>query len=194
LTRRLGLHIDELQRPCNTQGGYEEVEWPNQEAPGNHPPAVSDLVPNEEPGLSVENLGDGFSSWFDVLISLLQNSAAPALRNLGSCPDEVRDWVNQGPRLLEERLLAAAGGTPFFDRATRKLYFRGRLIRNWSKTSAKNQLLLVQTFQAANWPPAIPNPLSALGLRTAKEICGTTVRDFNKKKHLIVTIQLFISR
>jgi hypothetical protein len=52
-----------------------------------------------------------------------------------------------------------ASDKPHWDEDRRELHYRGRRVRRFNRSSAKNQLDVIEAFERAGWPVQIDNPL-----------------------------------
>jgi hypothetical protein len=68
---------------------------------------------------------------------------------------------------------------PHWDGESRTLFWSNVVIRTYTARIAENQIELLEAFEAAKWPPTIPNPFrNKAGLDTRK--LGQTVYNLNQ--------------
>jgi hypothetical protein len=65
---------------------------------------------------------------------------------------------------------------PTWDSIERRLYFRGCLVKDWSRHKAEQQEKLIQAFQDVGWEQFIPDPFADDGRKTLQ----STVDNFNR--------------
>lgn len=85
--------------------------------------------------------------------------------------------------LLGETVFVPAGAKPHWDRETVTLHFRGQMVRRFrGRTTAKNQVAVLDAFEEEGWPSRIDDPLSPSSKgRRLREV----VRKLNKGQTIL---------
>jgi len=168
---RLGVQVDRGIRPrCVWRGmGEQQPTDTAQIATTEAVDPQSAPVEAVDPATGLRNLGrpcvrycpsgsiEPDVGWRDELNELLKNSPYEQIRSI-SLDDAVgKVAVEQVDADIREALTSEM--KPRWNPTTRKLYYRGKIEKNWKRAPAPNQRQLVEAFSRAGWIRKIENPL-----------------------------------